>query len=203
MHQERIAEICNFWFGHLDGGWTKEDKKNLWWYCPPETDEYIASTFASLHRCANLGELNDWQETPKGCLALIIVLDQFSRTIHRKTAQAFAYDNEALTICLSAIDSKKDTALTPVERAFLYIPLMHSENLGHHDTALVLYNKLVDLVEARHREAALGFVKGAEIHRDLISRFGRYPHRNLVLGRKSTPLELAYLDADPETFGQG
>lgn len=165
-------DILDFWF--------KEITPDKWWAKSDAFDKVITEWFGETHQAASQCELYPWRVTPHGRLAEIIVLDQFSRNIHRDSPRAFACDSMALTLTQEAIRLGADAELSATERSFLYMPMMHSESLAIHDIALQLY-------QDNGIESNLEFEKK---HRDIIEKFGRYPHRNEILGRASTKEEL-------------
>lgn len=168
-------DIINFWFHQLT--------PQQWWAKDAKLDEEIKTRFSELHAKATRCELYDWRMAAKGRLAEIIILDQFSRNIYRDTPQAFANDPLALALAQEALAVDADKALSPVERSFLYLPFMHSESAEIHKVAMILFS-------AEGMENNLDF----EIqHQKIIERFGRYPHRNKILGRESTPEEIEFL----------
>lgn len=179
MHYQTVLD---FWFTEL----TPED----WFKKSDALDERIAEKFKKAHQQANAGELFAWRSSVKGRLAEVIVLDQFSRNIFRNKPQSFASDKQALTLAQEIVLLKFDVELNQQERFFAYLPYMHSESLLVHDEALRLFEQLDE-------KSGLEF----EIkHRDIIERFGRYPHRNEILGRKSTPEELEFLATPNSSF---
>jgi len=156
----------------------------------PEFDSIVVSRYSEVYEKAIRCELVAWRETAEGRLAEVIVLDQFSRNMFRDAAQAFAYDGLALCLAQEAVSQGVDKKLSDKQRPFLYLPFMHSESLAIHDTALQLYTD-------NGSEGELNF----EIkHRDIIERFGRYPHRNEILGRSSTPEEIEFLTRPGSSF---
>lgn len=168
-------EVLKFWFNELE--------PSQWWLSDAVLDEIIIKRFLGLHSRASKCELYKWRETPKGRLAEIIVLDQFSRNMFRGSAQSFASDALALMLSQEAISVGADKVLTAVERSFLYMPFMHSESLEIHAIAADLY--LQNGIESNYE---------FEIkHKVIIEQFGRYPHRNKVLGRVSTEEEITFL----------
>lgn len=175
-------EILNFWF--------KEINERLWWKKDKSFDRLIIDRFSDIHEKAIQGELFEWRFTAKGSLAEIIILDQFSRNIFRDSARAFAYDGMALALSQEAIAAEFDRELTPVENSFLFMPFMHSESALIHELALALYKR-------NGIQNNLDF----EIkHKAIIDRFGRYPHRNAILGRESTAEEIAFLQEPGSSF---
>ena len=178
----RPGDILDFWFGEL----TPEH----WYTASDDLDAECARRFGAVHAAAARCELADWRVTPEGRLAEIVVLDQFSRNIHRGTAAAFAQDTLALALAQEAVRAGADAALPPAQRAFLYLPYMHSESAVIHEAALRLFDQ-------PGLETNLDFERQ---HKAIIDRFGRYPHRNAVLGRLSTPEEVAFLATPGSSF---
>ena len=169
------SEILRFWFEEIDPA--------KWWAKDDAFDELIRARFAEVHGRATRCELYEWRTEPRGRLAEVIVLDQFSRNMYRGSPLAFASDALALALAQEAVAAKADAALSPTERGFLYLPYMHSESPAIHAVALELYRK-------HGNQNNLDF----EIrHRNIIERFGRYPHRNAILGRQSTEEEIEFL----------
>ncbi|WP_444988773.1 DUF924 family protein [Halomonas mongoliensis] len=174
--------VLRFWFDELEPAqWFRKD---------PALDAAIGERFGALLEAAGCGELWAWRETPRGRLAEVIVLDQFSRNIHRDSPLAFARDPLALVLAQEAVAGGGDRGLEVMQRAFLYMPWMHSESLAIHEVALELFDQpgLEEQLRYEHR------------HRDILLRFGRYPHRNAILGRPSTPEELAFLEQPGSSF---
>jgi uncharacterized protein (DUF924 family) len=160
------------------------------WFLGEKVDESsIASKFAGDLERARRGELDGWTAEPESCLALVLVLDQVSRHVHRDSDQAFASDAKAQATVLVSIARGLDAELEPIQRAYFYLPLMHSEDEAVQQRAVELYGEL----GFEH------FYESAVRHRDIIERFGRFPHRNALLGRESTPEELAFLQ-EPGTW---
>ncbi len=175
-------DIIRFWFSELE--------PKQWWKKDRQLDQTITQRFSQLHQKASQCELVTWRSSPQGRLAEIIILDQFSRNIYRDSAKAFACDELALALAQEAIALELDRELKQDERSFLYMPYMHSESLVIHDMAM-------DLFTANGAESSLAF----EIkHRDIIARFGRYPHRNVLLSREPTAEELAFLTQPGSSF---
>ncbi len=162
-----------------------------WWRVDTDLDAAIRSRFAGLHARATRGELFSWRSSAQGRLAEVIVLDQFSRNLHRGTAQAFAQDGMALVLAQEAIAGHADRAIEEVQRrAFFYMPYMHSESLLMHDVALQFFAQ-------PGLESQLDFERR---HRHIIERFGCYPHRNAILGRDTTPEEQVFLSEPDSSF---
>ena len=179
MHFEKIIK---FWFEELN----PED----WWKKSEDLDRKIDSVFSEIHRTVARGETSSWRKDPMGSLAEIIVLDQFSRNIYRERPESFAYDGMALLLCQFALDRNIDSELDSDKKAFLYIPLMHSESEFIHQHAVEKFSQ-------PGLENNLDF----EIkHKNIIDRFGRYPHRNKILGRPSTAEELEFLKQPGSSF---
>lgn len=194
MKTERSQDVLQFWFP-LPPNSDQATMVRQWeWWFRGGADAGITEYFSPLLEQATRDELDDWSREPQSRLALIIILDQFSRTIHRVTAQAFAQDPKACTLALEGIDVGHYAALeTPWEKTFFFLPLGHSEDLRNLDLAIKLADEIVKEAPQEYR-ALLEFSAGqARRHRDVIARFGRHPHRNEVLGRPSTPEELEYI----------
>ncbi len=172
--------VLDFWF---DG-----PKPRPEWFRKSEAfDAAIRTRFGALHAEAASGGLAQWEEAPDSALALVVVLYQFSRNLHRNDARAFAQDARALRLAESVVARGWDRARLPVERQFLYLPYEHAENLAAQDRAMDLFAPLEAFAETR------GLTEWAEKHLVIIRRFGRFPHRNAALGRTSTPEELVFL----------
>ncbi len=175
-------EVLSFWF--------VEASPAQWWIAKLEFDQLIARRFGALHESAIRSELYAWRSEPRGRLAEVIVLDQFSRNLHRSSPLAYAYDPMALALAQEAVAAGADQALNPIERVFLYMPFMHSESRAIH-------------VEAEKLFLATGRKDNYDYelrHKAIIDRFGRYPHRNAVLGRASTAEEVAFLQQPGSRF---
>ncbi len=163
-------------------------------------DETIRRRFqAGVAKAANR-ELDVWASQPGGCLALILLTDQFPRNIHRGTPQAFACDALALAWSRDGIRQGFDQQLRPIERVFFYLPLEHAESLADQDESVRLFEKLTAEVDAKDRPIFAGFLDFAVRHQRIIARFGRFPHRNQILGRVSTPEERIFLSEAGSSF---
>jgi uncharacterized protein (DUF924 family) len=215
---EDALRVREFWFGKpLTGPLQGESeaasralalkrRASLWFQANPQLtsrqDELIRSRFQDLVERAGRGELAAWADSPRRRLSLIILLDQFPRHIYRGTAQAFAYDTRALGLALSGMQSAADGALNVIERIFFYMPLEHAESTEVQDESVAAYQRLVTDSPVELRSTFEDALQSAEEHRALIRRFGRFPHRNHVLGRESTAEEEAYLRKNGAAFGQ-
>lgn len=177
-----FQSVLEFWF--------HETSPKQWWQADPAFDQLIATRFLDLHRRAIRSELYEWRTDPQGRLAEIIVLDQFSRNLHRGDGLAFASDTMALALAQEAVAYKADLVLLPEERVFLYMPYMHSESKLIHQVAVRLFK---ERTPRQNYDYELR-------HKAIIDRFGRYPHRNTSLGRPSTAEELAFLDEPGSNF---
>jgi uncharacterized protein (DUF924 family) len=174
--------VLGFWFGEPRGRQRRE-----WFRKDDKFDAEIRSRFGELHAAAARGELEAWRSERESMLALIVVLDQFSRNLYRNDARAFAQDAHALACAREALDRGDDVRSLPVERLFFYLPFEHSEDAADQRLALQLISQLEAFEESR------GLVEWAVKHKAVIDRFGRFPHRNAILGRASTPEELEFL----------
>jgi len=197
-------DVLAFWFG--DAPRSTEDVKRCmqrWFGGRPECDRVIRERFESLIAAAAANDLPGWPATARGRLAAVVLLDQFPRNIYRGTAAAFAYDAAARELTKDGIDAALDHELAPLERMFFYLPLEHSESLADQDLAVALFAALAEVAAPPYLRAALqGSLEYARQHRDIIARFGRFPHRNAVLGRHNTDAEAAFLETGGPTFGQ-
>ena len=175
------AEVVAFWFAPT--------VRPLWFAATPDFDELLRARFLATYRAAAAGQLTDWETTAEGALARVIVLDQFPLNLFRGQAESFATEAAARAVADRAIARGFDRAMPPIQRQFLYLPFMHSETLDDQERSVRLYQQ----------PGLEGSLRFARHHRDLIARFGRFPHRNAILGRASTAEESAYL-ASPEAF---
>lgn len=180
--QPSSEAVLAFWFDEIEPA--------QWWRADPAFDAQVRARFGELHRAAVQGELDAWRASARGRLAEVIVLDQFSRNLHRGSALAFAADPMALALAQEAVAAGHDLALPATQRLFLYLPWMHSESPRIHAVAVRLFT-------------ALGLPDNLDYelrHKAIIDRFGRYPHRNAALGRSSTAAELAFLREPGSSF---
>ena len=197
-----IERVLDFWFGACgpDGALDRA-KQKMWFSDGRKYDADIRKRFGKLHRRASRGELEpDWAATPRGQIALIVVLDQFSRHIHRGTATAFAQDPAAQRFAVAGVEQGVDRVLIPAQRAFFYLPFEHAEDLGLQQRGVRLLQRLATEVAPAWRKEYTGFSDYSGHHRDIIERFRRFPHRNKVLGRASTPEEIEFLKQPGSSF---
>ena len=200
----RIDEILSFWFKEQALSAPQIDRRmDIWFGEDPTFDLEIEKAFAGDVDSACKGELDHWAAEPRGRLALIILMDQFRRNIHRNTAEAFSKDKLALKLCVEGAMDKEDASLPPIQRVFFYMPLQHAESLKVQQKSVALFNKLAESVSPTYQETFLTVAQFAELHHDIIERFGRFPHRNELLGRENTPEEDEFLAGDSPDFGQG
>jgi len=181
--------MLDVWFG-VPGRPGYGEPRDVWFKVSEAFDQEIRTRFADAHTAAAAGDFDSWTDSPHGALALVLLLDQVPRNIHRGAPDAFATDGRALEVAKDAIRQGHDAALIPVERLFLYLPFQHAEDLVEQERSLALYDRidLPNMQQFAHR------------HHDIIARFGRFPHRNAVLGRTSTPEELAFLTEPNSSF---
>jgi uncharacterized protein (DUF924 family) len=197
-----INQVLDYWFGDLDGEFADDTHRAMWWSGGETVDAEVRTNFGGLIGAADAGELDDWLATTRGRLAFIIVCDQFSRHVHRGTPAAFATDPLALTAARDGVEAGADRQLRLDERGFFYLPFEHAEDLCDQHTCVNLFTQLRDETPAGQRHLTGAGLRHAHQHRDIIARFGRFPHRNALLGRASTAEEQAYLKT-AHTFGQG
>jgi uncharacterized protein (DUF924 family) len=188
-------EILEFWLGpEAQRDRVPESVSQRWWKKSPELDAEIRERFAEDVQRAGRGELDDWVKTPRGRLAVVILLDQFTRNIHRDSGAMYEHDGMALRIAEGGIDRGDDRQLRMHERQFLYMPLMHAESLPAQERCCELFEQLA-------RDAPWLDVRDFAVrHRDIVARFGRFPHRNALLGRETTPEEAEFLKQPGSSF---
>lgn len=200
----RIEAVLAFWFREQALSAPQIDRRMDVWFGEDEVfDLECKKEFLPDVERAGTGELDHWGEEPRGRLALILLLDQFRRNIYRNTAEAFAMDRKALKLCIEGAARNKDQGLTAIERVFFYMPLQHAESPKVQARSVALYRRLAEAVSPTYRETFETIAQFAELHHDIVEQFGRFPHRNQLLGRKNTPEEDEYLAGDVPDFGQG
>lgn len=194
-------EVLRFWFGELDEmGRADEAHATRWWKKDEAFDREIEERFGALHGAILRGEHEDWLATPRGRLAYVIVLDQFSRNMFRGSPRMFAADERALAVAEEGIARGDDRELAFAERQFLYMPLEHSEDLATQERCVELFRSWHDELPEELQKALAEALDYAVAHRDIIARFGRFPHRNAILGRESTPEEIEFLKQPGSSF---
>jgi uncharacterized protein (DUF924 family) len=176
--------------------WFDPAHKTKWFQSDPGFDAQVRERFADQIAAAETGHLNHWAATATGWLALLILLDQFPRNIYRNDPRAWAQDRRAQQIMLSGLDEGFDRQLSPIQRVFAYMPLQHAEDVGLQHRSVQLFEQLCDGLPADERDRFTNFLGYARRHESVVVRFGRFPHRNAVLGRETTPEEKIYL-AEP------
>lgn len=187
-----IDHILMFWFGPLDsGGFSPPTQHSRWFHSGANIDRECEALFGAAVKQAIAGDLAQWAASDRGLLALILLLDQLPRNIYRGTAAAYSGDVRALALAQQAIAERRHLELPAIHRVFLYMPLEHSEDLPAQEQCVALFE---ELAAATGAELVADFGRYAVVHRDIIAKFGRYPHRNVVLGRESTPAELEHLE---------
>lgn len=189
----KVDEILDFWFG---GEKKKDYGKNcdIWFNKNLKFDREIKTRFIETYEKAIAGELNHWNNEPKSCLAFIVLLDQFSRNMFRGSSRAFSSDSQALSLAQHALTKKFEQRLPIIQRWFIYLPFEHSEELRHQRQSVELFRGL------GNAPANLYMLESAIRHLEIIERFGRFPHRNITLGRVSTPEEVEFLKQPNSSF---
>ena len=193
--------VLEFWFGTLDDKGTADGFHTKRWFTKDTAfDAEIVERFGSLHDSLASGGGEDWLTSTRGRLAFVIVLDQFSRNMFRGDPRSFASDRRALEVALRAIDQGDDKKLARAERTSLYMPLMHSEDRDVQKRCVELFTAFRDELPPDQQGPVSDNLRYAEMHRYIVDRFGRFPHRNAVLGRESTPEEVEFLKGETSSF---
>lgn len=201
MLDPRAREVLDYWFGSASADADVIADKGASWFGGGEAvDTQIRARFAALHADACAGRLDAWCGTPHGRLALVILVDQFSRNLFRGDARAFAHDALARTWVEEGLARGDDRRLRPIERVFFYLPLEHSESRIDQQRSVGCFTALRDAVPAALVERFDGYLDYAVRHRDVIARFGRFPHRNAILDRATTPEEAEFLRQPGSAF---
>ncbi|MFK7991477.1 MAG: DUF924 family protein [Sandaracinaceae bacterium] len=193
MADDRIDEILGFWFGASEDDEEFPTERELWFQKSAKVDRVIEKRFGKLVESACAGDLDDWATTGRGRLALILLLDQFPRNIHREHPDAFKGDEKALQLCFDGLDESLDRQLNATQRCFFYMPAMHAEDVDAQLASVEVFEELAGEVGEADREMVQDFLKHARQHRDAVERFDRFPWRNSVLGRNSSSEESAFL----------
>jgi uncharacterized protein (DUF924 family) len=196
-----IEDVLDFWFGGLrEGEPVPPERFALWFGGAETTDRQICEWFAADVERAGAGGYDGWRAFPRGTLALLILLDQFPRNIHRGYPRAYAFDGKARELCLAGLDEGEDRALNTVQRAFFYLPLEHAEDIALQQRSVAAFAELLRQAPDPLKETCRNFLDYAERHRAIIERFGRFPHRNLSLSRPSTAEEETFLREPGSSF---
>jgi uncharacterized protein (DUF924 family) len=204
---EQILEV---WFADVTGDPEHLAARFAYWFGSDEDtedsirarDEWLSHRFLKDVELASSGQLEGWAHSPRGRLALIVLIDQFRRNIFRGTAQAFSHDRQALDLAVTGLRIGADERLAPAERIFFYMPFQHSESLAVQDQSVKLYERLAGNAGPAVAAVFADVLRFARIHRDIIQQFGRFPHRNHILGRASTEAELIFLSKSSNDFHQ-
>lgn len=198
---DRVDEILEFWFGELDQlGRASAEQRKRWWTKSEAFDETIKARFSSDRDAITSGEREDWRAFPRGALAYIIVLDQFPRNMFRGTAKMFATDDRARAACREGLGKGFDMKLAFDPRVFFYLPLEHSEDLSDQKRCVELFARLIEDAPKALEADAKYYLDFAERHCAIVERFGRFPHRNEILGRASTHEEKEFLEEPGSSF---
>lgn len=201
MTPTEIEEVLSFWFGELDAsGLASKETAMRWFKKDPAFDQEVRARFGALHARLATGAERPSPSEPRAALAYVIVLDQFSRNLFRDQPGMFASDALALGAARSTLDAGADEALRVHGRTFLFLPFMHSESLADQDRCVSLFRALADSLEGPVRSAIEYNCGFAVKHRDIVARFGRFPHRNPILGRASSEEETAFLAQPGSSF---
>lgn len=197
-------DVLAFWFGPAPDDPGALAARNAVWFGQDDAfDERVRERFGAHLERAAAGELRRWKLSPRGTLALILTFDQFPRNIHRGLPAAYEHDARALALARDGVAMGVDTELTVIERAFFYLPLEHAEDTDAQAASVACFERLHAEAPEPWRELTSVALRHAHEHRDVIERFGRFPHRNLALDRVSTPDEIAWIAAHPGAYGQG
>ncbi len=198
---DRIESILEFWFAATPpAGPLPAERQELWFGGAEATDRLIRGRFAEDVQRAQSGEYDQWRQSPHGALALILLLDQFTRNMFRHSPAAYASDEKALRLCRAGLAQGQDQNLSILQRAFFYLPLEHAEEPQAQALSVALFAELLAQAPVGLKAACRGFLDYAERHREIIERFGRFPHRNQTLGRPSTAEEEEFLRQPGSSF---
>ena len=198
----KAEQVLRYWFGNLDNQLSKQSQSVLWYQATPIIDQEISLQFGHLYHQALSQPFTDWLDNARGSLALVVLLDQLPRNMYRGTAQAFSTDSQALETAKTGILLGFDNDLALIERIFYYHPFEHSEQLSDQEESVNLFTKLLDIYPDEFHQAVIkNAIDFAVQHFEIIKKFGRFPHRNLMLNRQSTPEEIEYLKSGND-FGQ-
>jgi uncharacterized protein (DUF924 family) len=196
-----MERVLAFWLGELDPrGVAAKESASRWWKQDPEFDLEVRQRFERQRRAILAGDCEEWLGMPRGRLAYVIVLDQFSRNMYRDTAEAFSADSRALQVAREGVDIGVDRLLGVDERTFFYMPYMHSEEIEAQEECVALFEAFMNELSGELRGRVQRTLDYAIRHRDIVARFGRFPHRNQALGRVSTEAELVFLSQPGSRF---
>ncbi len=198
MTHEKQQRVLRFWFG--DDPLKPLANRSLWFARSAEVDSMIRERFEPLLSEAATGAFDDWAKTKDGALALVVLCDQFPRNMYRDDEEAFRYDDRSLRAAQIAIDHGLDKGMSVVERVFLYLPFEHSENIDVQNRSVELYQELMEEARDEERSFIQEALDYALRHREIIAKFGRFPHRNDLLGRSSTKDEIEFLKRPGSAF---
>jgi len=202
--QSRIEKILSFWFRERALSAPQIDARmDVWFGEDPDFDAEILSDYAHDVERASDGELDHWAQSPSGRLALILLLNQFRRNIYRGTPEAFSKDKVALKLCIAGAMGNLDSGLAPIYRVFFYMPLQHAESRKVQEKSVDIFSKIAKAVSPTYKETFETIAQFAELHADIVMQFGRFPHRNKMLGRENTAEEEEYLSGDSQSVSQG
>lgn len=202
MTHARAEALLHTWFGEapLDDAAAADARNRRWFQAQPEFDALLLKRYGDLPARCRAGEFAGWRDDARGMLARVVALDQLPRNVHRGTPFAFAYDTLALASATQALDLGHDQALHPLQAVFLYLPFEHAEDPGAQARCVELFTRLRARAPASLATHFDGYLDYARRHAEVIERFGRFPHRNAILGRPATPAEDAYLAAGGQRF---
>jgi uncharacterized protein (DUF924 family) len=189
-----FVPVLQFWFGDVDSIGRSDVMHSRRWFMRDEAfDREIADRYAETYADVRAGLREAWLDDPRGRVAYVIVLDQFARNMFRGTARAFEGDRQSLAAAVEGVARHDDAALTVSERSFLFMPYMHSEDIDMQERSVALFTELAANAPSELRGSMVAAVQYAEKHREIVARYGRFPHRNTALGRESTPEEIAFI----------
>lgn len=205
MSDPEYTSLLETWFGSADLKAPPEPAlRDAWFMPPPDWDSMLERKFGTWPQRAEAGELDGWRDTPAGALACILVCDQLPRNLYRGSANAYAFDDRALDAAIDVLEAGQEQALGPYQRIFVLLPFEHAESLEMQNRCVEEFERLVTESPGELQDDMATYLPYAESHRDIVRRFGRFPHRNAVLGRDSTPEETAYMEEEGgQSFGQG
>lgn len=203
MGKSDIQRVLEFWFADTAMDSPRVDSRMDRWFGVDEGfDRQIREEFGDLVQQASANKLTDWADTPEGCLALIILLDQFRRNIYRGSAEAFTLDHIALKLCIDRTIAGDHKKLDAIQCLFFFMPLQHAESVPVQKKSVGIYQALAEESTDTMRETFLTAAQFAELHHDIVVEFGRFPHRNDILGRQNTDAEATFMAGDSPNFGQ-